>query len=121
MEPLKVETVASPDQLMPMAMVCVMALLVIFVLLALVRMWCQRMQKKGGGCGGLDVEALRRQRDSGEITQEEFDRILGGITGDGVAAAMRPAKAGSEENLPQPPIKNTGEPGPSPDRSDSDG
>jgi hypothetical protein len=98
MEPLKVETVASPDQLMPMAMVCVMALLVIFVLLALVRMWCQQMQKKGGGCGGLDVEALRRQRDSGEITQEEFDRIL------------RPAKAGPEENPQQPPIKNTGEP-----------
>jgi hypothetical protein len=111
MEPLKVETVASPDQLMPMAMVCVMALLVIFVLLALVRMWCQQMQKKGGGCGGLDVEALRRQRDAGEITQEEFDRILGGIAGSGAGAAARPARVDSKEDrLPQPPIKEAGEP-----------
>jgi hypothetical protein len=111
MEPLNVETVTSPDPTMPMATICVMALLValtpIFVLLALVKMWGLRMQQKRGGCGGLDVESLRRQRDSGEITQEEFDRILGGITGGGPGAAMRPAKAGSEENPPQPPIENT--------------
>jgi len=122
MEPPEVETVMSPDQLMALAMVCVVALLAIFVLLALVRMWGQRIQKQGGGCGGLDIEAIRRQRDAGEITQEEFDRILGGIAGSRAGAATPSAKAGSkEEKPPARPIRDTGEPGTDPDRSDSDG
>jgi uncharacterized membrane protein len=97
MDPPKAETVMSPDQVMALAMVCVVALLAIFVLMALVRMWGQRMQAKGSGCGGLDIEAISRQRDAGEITQEEFDRILGGIAGSRQAAATPP---GSREEEP---------------------
>ncbi|MCX5677480.1 MAG: SHOCT domain-containing protein [Planctomycetota bacterium] len=97
MEPPEVKTVMSPDQLMALVMVCVVALLAIFVLLAWVRMWGQRVQKQGGGCGSLDIEAVRRQRDAGEITQEEFDRILGGIAGSGADTATRSASAGSQE------------------------
>ena len=111
----------SANQLMALVIVCVAALLVIFVILALVKMWGQRMQKKGGPCGGLDVEALRRMRDAGEISPQEFDIILGGIAGSrgGVAAAS--AKTGSgEEQPPAQPIKNEENP-PRRERSNTDG
>jgi hypothetical protein len=120
MEPPKAETVMSPDQLMALAMVCVIALLVIFVLLALVRTWGLRMQQQRGGCGGLDIETLRRQRDSGEITRQEFDRIVAGIAGDGAGTAPRPAQADSEGRPPGLPIKDAGDPAAGPDRSNSD-
>jgi hypothetical protein len=109
--PTDIEAPLPPENLMALAVICVAALLVIFVLLALVRMWGQRMQKRGGGCGGLDIQALRRQRDVGEITQEEFDTILSGIAGSGPGAALHPAKADSKEDRPPAqPIKDTGEP-----------
>ena len=112
----------SANQLMALVFVCVAALLVIFILLAMVRMWGQRMQNEGGGCGGLDLDALRRQRDTGEISQKEYDRIVGSIAGAGAAAAARPARVSSEEeNPPKPPIRDAGEPGPGADRSNSDG
>jgi hypothetical protein len=112
----------SPGQQMALAIVCVAALLAIFVLLALVRMWGRRMQKQGGGCGGLDLEALRRQQDTGVISQKEYDIIVGGIAGAGSAATPRAAKAGSEEeDQPKPPITDAAGPGADPDRSGPDG
>jgi hypothetical protein len=121
MEPPKVETVMPPGQMMALVIVCVAALLVIFVVLALVRMWGQRMQKKHAPGGGLDVEALRRMRDAGEISPQEFDIILGGIAGSGGGAAAASAKTGSgEEQPPAQPIKNEENP-PRRERSNTDG
>jgi len=112
----------SPGQQMALAIVCVAALLVIFMLLALVRMWGRRMQKQGCGCGGLDLEALRRQRDIGVISQKEYDIIVSGIAGAGSAATARAVKAGSEkEDPPKPPITDAQGPGAGPDRSGPDG
>jgi len=111
MEPPNTEYAMSPNQIMALAIVCVAALLVVFVLLALVRMWGQRMQKQGGGCAGLDLDALRRMRDTGEISRKEYDIIVGSIAGAGADAAARAARAGSkEENPPKPPIKDAGDP-----------
>ena len=122
MEPANVEIVTSPDPTMPICVVALLfALIPIFGLLALVRMWGQRMQKKHAPGGGLDVEALRRMRDAGEISPQEFDIILGGIAGSrgGVAAAS--AKTGSgEEQPPAQPIKNEENP-PRRERSNTDG
>jgi len=107
---------------MALAIVCVMALLAIFVMLSLVRMWGQRMQKQGGGCGGLDLKALRRQRDIGVISQKEYDIIVSGMAGAGSAATARAAKGGSEkEDPPKPPITDAQVPGADPDRSGPDG
>jgi hypothetical protein len=104
------------DRLMTLAAICMMAVLAIFAILSLVRIWGQRIQKQGGGCGGLDVEALRRQRDAGEITRQEFDRIVAGIAGDGAGTAARPAHADSEEDRPpRLPIKDAGDPAAGPD------
>lgn len=112
----------SPDQIMALALVCVLALLVIFVVLSLVRMWGQRMQKHGGGCGGLDLDALRQQRDTGEISQKEYDIIVGSIAGaDAAARAARGGSGSKEENLPKPPITDGEGPGADPDRSGPDG
>jgi len=121
MEPPKIETVMPPGQLMALVIVCVAALLVIFVILALVKMWGHRMQKKGGPGGGLDVEALRRMRDAGEISPREFDIIVGGTAGKGEGVGAPPAKAGSgEEPPPAQPIKNEENP-PRRERSNTDG
>jgi len=101
----------SPDQLMALAVLGLAGVLAVFALLALVRLWSARMQKGGGGCGGLDAEELRRQRDAGEISQEEYDAILRGM-------------AGANSDKDKPPrrtIKYAGDPGPRPERSESDG
>jgi len=121
MDAPRVEYDFSANQMMALVIVCVAALLVIFVVLALVRMWGQRMQKKCAPGGGLDVEALRRMRDAGEISPQEFDIILGGIAGGGGGGAALSAKAGSgKEQPPAQPIKNEENP-PRRERSNTDG
>ena len=59
----------------------VTVLLAVFVVLALVRLWGLRMQTKSRGCGGLDIEELRRQRDAGRISPEEYDAVRASLAG----------------------------------------
>jgi hypothetical protein len=127
------------DRLMALVIVGLVGVMALFGLLALIRLWGLRMQKGGGPSRGLDMERLRRQRDAGEIAQDEYDAIYASLAG---GAAKRPAKprAADEETRPaqdargggaagsseedQPPrgtIDYGENPGESPERSDSDG
>ena len=49
----------------------------VFVVLALVRLWGWRQQQRG--CGGVDLDRLRRQRDAGEISQDDYDAIRNAV------------------------------------------
>ncbi len=120
------EVVLMPmSRLMPILVSCVAGLLLVFIVMALVRLWGLRMQAKPGACGGLDVDELRRQRDAGEITHEEFDAVCGSLAGN----RPDPAKAGScdaggpprTEGGPQRPIKDTGADPGDPERTGSNG
>ncbi|KPK47103.1 MAG: hypothetical protein AMK72_08885 [Planctomycetes bacterium SM23_25] len=71
----------SMEHLMPFLMGGIVALVVLFVLLALVRIWGVKMQTKSGACGGIDLEDLRRRRDAGEISQAEYEAVCASATG----------------------------------------
>jgi hypothetical protein len=120
------EVVLMPmSRLMPILVSCIAGLLLLFIAMALVRLWGLRMQAKPGACGGLDVDELRRQRDAGEISQEEFDAVCGSLVGNppdparaGSRDAGRPTRA---EGGPQRPIKETGADHGDPERTGSNG
>jgi hypothetical protein len=101
----------SPDfgRLMVFTVLAVGALWALFLVLTVVRYWSQRAQKCGNATGGLDLATLERQRDAGEISQEEYERIRGIITGAGRAdganaEALKAKTAESEETSPERPI-----------------
>ncbi len=71
----------SMERLMPVMGFGVVALVAIFAILALVRIWGLKMQRKSGACGGIGLEDLRRRRDAGEISQAEYEAVLAGLTG----------------------------------------
>ena len=70
----------SMQRLMPVMLFGVVALVAIFAILALVRIWSLKMQRKSGAYGGIDLEDLRRRRDAGEISQAEYEAVCASMT-----------------------------------------
>jgi hypothetical protein len=106
-----------PDfgRLMVFTVLAVGALWALFLVLTVVRYWSQRAQKRGNATGGLDFATLQRQRDAGEISQEEYERIRGTMTGAGPAGGtgsegIQTKAAESEETSPERPINPSGGP-----------
>ena len=89
----------SIEKLLTLMLYGIMALMAVVGLVALVRLWSMRMQKSGGGCGGIDAAKLRRLRDAGEISEKEYQAVLGGMAG----ARAKPEASGAR---PEPPINN---------------
>ena len=85
----------SVDQAVVLVTYGVLALLALFILLGLARWWGLRAKKPGyEPTTGLNLAELKRQRDAGEITPEEYKAIyirLSGIASGGNAAG-RPIK-----------------------------
>ncbi|MGB2754995.1 MAG: hypothetical protein WBD75_00440 [Phycisphaerae bacterium] len=107
----------SPDfgRLMVFTVLAVAALWALFLVLTVVRYWSQRAQKRGNATGGLDLATLQRQRDAGNISQEEYERIRGTMTGARPASganaeAIKAKTAESEETSPERPINPSGGP-----------
>ena len=118
----------TPDfgRLLVFTVLAVGALWVLFLVLTIVRYWSQRAQKRGNASGGLDLETLQRQRDAGNICQEEYERICGIMTGaraaggaNGEATEVKAAEP--EETPPERPINPSGGPDGQPGRSESNG
>jgi len=107
----------SIEELLRLMLYGLMALVAVVGLIALVRLWSMRMQRSGGGCGGIDVAKLRRLRDGGEISREEYDAIVGGVSG-----ARSKGAAKVSDAPPERPIRDDkgGPPG-GQKASDSDG
>jgi hypothetical protein len=117
-----------PDfgRLMVFTVLAVGALWALFLVLTVVRYWSQRAQKRGSATGrrrrldvasGLDLATLQRQRDAGNISQEEYERIRGTMTGARPGApgganteAIKAKTAESEETSPERPINPSGGP-----------
>ncbi len=104
-------------RLMVFTVLAVGALWALFLVLMIVRYWSARAQKRETATGGLDLATLQRQRDAGNISQEEYERIRGIMTGaspgapGGVNAEAIKAKAAEpEETSPEHPIKPSGGP-----------
>ena len=113
-------------RLMVFVVLALVALWALFLVLTVVRYWSQRAQKHGNATGGLDLATLQRQRDAGKISQEEYERIRGIMTGaragDGVnAEAFKAKTAESEEPHPERPINPSGGPDGQPGRSETHG
>jgi len=89
----------------------------IFVALALVRLWGWRQQQRGGACGGIDLDRLRRQRDAGEISQDDYETIRARLAG---ADARTPPERAADARTPPERAERNDEPSIEPD-SDRDG
>lgn len=63
------------DRLMLFAALGVMAIVTLFIFLAIVRYLSAREAKKNASAGGLDLDALRREHEAGNLTDEEFAAI----------------------------------------------
>ena len=87
----------------------------VFLVLMLVRLWGWRTQKRGGACGGIDLDALRRQWMAGEIGQDEYEAVRRSIAGADAepepspAPAASPAPARDAETGAETSIKPDGE------------
>jgi hypothetical protein len=71
----------SPEKLQAIMLLGLVGVVFLFALGAIVRVWGMKMQRKAGPTGGIDMSALRRMLDSGEISAEEFDQVRGKIAG----------------------------------------
>jgi hypothetical protein len=91
----------SVEQLLALMLYGIMALVAIVGLVALVRLWSMRMQKSDGGCGGIDMARIRRLRDAGEITQAEYEAVVGRMAGTKAASGSKASGA-----RPERPINN---------------
>jgi len=86
--------------------------LLVFVVLALVRYWSYRLQHPREGTHGLDLEGLRRQRDAGTITQEEYETVRAQIAAAGAAEHRHVSRADATEagdNSAEHPINHRGD------------
>ena len=101
----------SMRQLMPVMLFGIVALVVLFVILALVRLWGLKMQTKPGASSAIDLEDLRRRRDADEISQAEYEAVRARLTG---------VAAGSEGGRKTPINQKSTEEG-GPERSPVDG
>ena len=106
-----------PDfgRLMVFTVLAVGALWALFLVLTIVRYWSARAQKRETATGGLDLATLQRQRDAGNISQEEYERIRGIITGARPASStgaeeIQTKAAEPEEASPERPINPSGSP-----------
>jgi hypothetical protein len=90
--------ILKPQHMTALVLFGTAALLGVFTVLAVVRLWASRMQKKSGACSGLDLEALRKMRDTGQITQEEYEAVRGTVSG-----APPPSERGKRERSAAPP------------------
>ena len=128
------------NQIMAFAAIGFAALAVVFMLMALVRYLAQRAAEKPRPTAGLDLERLRRQLETGQISREEFAAIRRQVAGAGPPEAppdagpaqpagpgdqtpnARPGPAGTETNAGhaggERPIMDTGNDGGEPPRSD---
>jgi len=104
-------------RLMVFTVLAVGALWVLFLVLTVVRYWAARAQKRETATCGLDLATLQRQRDAGKISQEEYERICGIMTGASPGApgganteAIQAKTAESEETSPERPINPSGGP-----------
>ncbi len=88
--------------LMVFAVLGVAALWALFVVLILVRYRMQRSAKRSGPGGALDLEHLRRERDAGRITEEEYEAIRNRMADTGSPAAR------GEGGQPGGPISGKG-------------
>jgi len=112
--------VLKPHEITALVFFGTAALIAVFTVLAIVRVWASRLQKKPGTCGGLDIDGLRRMRGAGEITQEEFDAVSGTL-GDGKAAMPQgPPRPARSDGAPETPI-DPDDAGVRPERSKDDG
>jgi hypothetical protein len=90
----------SLEQLMVLGLVALMGVVVLFILLGVVRIWGLRMQKSGGGRGGLDLDHLKRQRDAGQISPAEYDAIRARLAGGAKPSGPRPGRSIDEKGGP---------------------
>ncbi len=101
----------------------------LYLALALARLWGWRQQQRGGGCGGIDLDRLRRQRDAGEISQDDYEAVRARIAGADDPANRRTANHAASRA--EPPIEPDSDPddahppddddGETPERSRTDG
>jgi len=99
-----------PKDLMLLVYGGVLLILLVFVVLALVRYWSYRLQHPREGTHGLDLEGLRRQRDAGTITQEEYEAVRAQIAAAGAAEHRHGSRADATEvgdEVPRDPINHT--------------
>jgi hypothetical protein len=94
--------VVSVENLPALMAAALVGAVLLFALGAGVRAWGMRMQRKGASVGAIDLAALRRMRDSGEISAEEFDRVCGTISGT-PAAKKAPVLPGDDIAGEPPP------------------
>ena len=83
-----------------------------FILAGLVRYWAQRMQKVSKATGEIDLANLQRQRDAGEISQEEYEPVRAQIVAAGVAKHRHGSRADATEagdNSAEHPINHRGD------------
>ena len=79
MEP---EPLATPlRDMLPVLVWGAVALGVAFVILALVRLWGWRTQKRGGSCGDIDLASLRGQLVAGQISRQEYEAVCARLAG----------------------------------------
>jgi len=71
----------------------------VFLALALVRLWGMRTQKRGGGCGDVDLARLRRQLMAGEITPEEYEAVRRRLAGAEAGEAGPPSEATGRQSI----------------------
>ncbi len=101
----------SMQHLTPVMLFGIVALVAIFAILALVRIWGLKMQRKSVARGGIDLEDLRQRRDAGEISQAEYETVC---------ASLTKGAAGSEAGQETPINQKSAEEGDS-ERSPVDG
>ena len=75
-------------------------LIVVFLILALVRLWGWKTQQRGGSCGGIDLDDLRRQRMAGKISQEEYEAVRAQIAGKKADRQTDEPRAEPEDDSP---------------------
>jgi hypothetical protein len=88
------DTIVRTENLPALVATAIVLLVLVMIAGAVVRAWGQRMLHKPGAASGLDLDRLRRLRDTGEITQGEYDRVCGSIAP--VSEKKKPATDGTD-------------------------
>jgi len=95
----------GPDRLVAFVTVAIAIVVAVFFLLAAVRLWSIWLQKGGPVSRGLDLQALRRKVEAGEVSEEEYDAVCRQMAAPGAAPKGPNAGAGPAEAAPdKPPI-----------------
>jgi len=79
MEP---EPFATPIRdMLPILVWGAVGLVLVFLILALVRLWGWRTQHRGGSCGDIDLASLREQMLAGQISRQEYEAVRARLAG----------------------------------------